>query len=149
MREITENGICMACRETESGIEILRAQTQLQRVEVPAALFGRPVTALGARVFAADSEREAHRRIRTVSLPDTLEQVGDYAFYSCTGLVDAVIPQNVEEIGNYAFYGCQNLTEVVLSEKIVSVGNYAFANCEKLQSIDLPTGLISIGYHYY
>lgn len=116
MREITENGICMACRETESGIEILRAQTQLQQVEVPAALFDRPVTALGARAFAADSGREAHRRIREVSLPDTLEQVGDYAFYNCTDLRLLRLSDRTERWGGSCLMNCRSLCRLEIRQ---------------------------------
>lgn len=48
-----------------------------------------------------------------VSMPGTLEDVGDFAFYN-TALVEAWVPSNVVAIGEKAFGGCKSLEAVYL-----------------------------------
>ena len=45
-------------------------------------------------------------------IPDGVEIICDYAFYSCASLTGIVIPKSVKEIQDYTFYGCSNLGEV-------------------------------------
>ncbi len=43
--------------------------------------------------------------LETVYLPDTIERIGDRAFYYCD-IESIYIPAGVREIGDYAFYEC-------------------------------------------
>ena len=38
--------------------------------------------------------------------------ITDCKYCSCTGLTSVVIPESVTEIGEYAFYGCTGLTSI-------------------------------------
>ena len=39
-------------------------------------------------------------------IPDTVKEIGDYAFFRCEHLTSVVIPNSVTSIGEYAFFGC-------------------------------------------
>ena len=39
-------------------------------------------------------------------IPNSVESIGEYAFYNCSGLTSITIPNSVKSIGEYAFYGC-------------------------------------------
>ncbi|GMO23020.1 MAG: hypothetical protein Ta2B_02110 [Termitinemataceae bacterium] len=52
------------------------------------------------------------------------------------------LPNTVTEIGNYAFYGCENLSDFKLSDGTITIGDYAFADCSSLYKI-----LASPDYH--
>ena len=54
------------------------------------------------------------------------------------------IPSSVTEIGNYAFYGCTNLTSIELPSGVTWLGYAAFGNCTNLSSITLPSGVKNI-----
>ncbi|MDE7346634.1 MAG: leucine-rich repeat protein [Muribaculaceae bacterium] len=48
------------------------------------------------------------------------------------------IPNSVETIGMYAFYGCSGLTSVVIPNSVTSIGWYAFQGCSGLQKSAYP-----------
>lgn len=64
-------------------------------------------------------------------------------------IVSVTIPSTIERIGNYAFYYAKNLTSVTFastasfkdtSDKLLAIGQYAFDHCTQLTSITLPAG---------
>ena len=55
-----------------------------------------------------------------------------------------VMPDTVVEIGDFAFTGCQNLTSISISNRVTEIAYAAFSNCTALESVDLPDTLISI-----
>ncbi|AUW37073.1 hypothetical protein C1937_01235 [Metamycoplasma hominis] len=54
------------------------------------------------------------------------------------------IPSSIKEIGENAFYGCTNLKEVILNEGLEIIGNRAFSNT-KIKSITIPGSVKEIG----
>ncbi len=60
-------------------------------------------------------------------------------------LTSITIPNNVEIINDYAFCLCKNLYEVHLPENIKAIGDEAFCNCANLEEIHLPKSLKIIG----
>jgi len=53
--------------------------------------------------------------IQNVKIESGVTNIGDYAFFGCSGLISAFIPSSVSSIGMYAFSGCSKL-ETVTSE---------------------------------
>ena len=49
----------------------------------------------------------------TVTVPDYVTAIGDYAFYSCPGLETVILPESVESVGQYAFCDCPDLRSVL------------------------------------
>ena len=47
----------------------------------------------------------------------TVTEIGNGAFYGCTGLKKVTIPNGVTEIGSGAFSGCTGLTEISVPRK--------------------------------
>ncbi len=48
------------------------------------------------------------------------------AFVDCTGLTSVTIPNSVIDIGTSAFNGCTGLTSVTIGNSVTSIGDYAF-----------------------
>ena len=44
------------------------------------------------------------------------------AFRGCSGLTSVTIPDSVTSIGNWAFYGCSGLTSVTIGNSVTSIG---------------------------
>ena len=74
------------------------------------------------------------------------DELGDYAFYGCSGLTSLTLPSSVTSIGSYAFYGCSGLTILTLPSSVTSIGYRAFDGCSGLTSLTLPSSVTSIGY---
>ena len=61
-------------------------------------------------------------RIYSVSLPDSLEYIGEGAFTNCGYLRELVIPDGVKHIGSSAFEGCISLQSVVIPGSVTYFG---------------------------
>ena len=56
-----------------------------------------------------------------------LRSVNNYGtFRNCSGLTSVTIPNSVTSIGEYAFYNCSGLTSVTIPNSVTSIGNFAF-----------------------
>ena len=50
-------------------------------------------------------------------------------------VTDLVIPDSVDSIGEYAFYGCSNLTSITIPSCVTSIGDHVFRDCSSLTSV--------------
>ncbi len=82
--------------------------------------------------------------IRYVSIPETVQTIGDMAFYNCKKLYSVAIGTGVKTIGSKAFNGCVELTSVNI-RNVEVLGDYAFYGCTKLDWFNCGTALKHIG----
>ncbi len=68
-------------------------------------------------------------------IPASVTSIGDYAFWSCSGLTGIRIPANVTSIGCGAFGDCSGLTKIKILAGVTSINWYAFPGCSGLTSI--------------
>lgn len=68
----------------------------------------------------------------------------DYAFQDWTKLKTVVMPDTVEDIGICAFENCYSLSNITFSKKLNHMSVYAFQNCVSLKSVKLPDTVESI-----
>ena len=83
--------------------------------------------------------------VTKVVIPESVTEIGDYAFGDFTNLTEVTIPESVMEIGDYAFAGCVNLDEIVIPNSVKSLGSYSFSGCEKLNEVTIGNSVESIG----
>lgn len=76
----------------------------------------------------------------TVTLPDSLTSIGEYAF-QYGHLKSVSIPGSVTEISDYAFQYCGVLETVTLNEGTERVGIGAFKGCSYLGNITIPDSI--------
>ena len=70
--------------------------------------------------------------------------IGEYAFYSCSGLTSITIPNSVTSIVDCAFSDCSGLTSVTIGNSVTSIGHGAFWGCSGLTSVTIPNSVTSI-----
>ena len=97
-RNYREQGI-LAYDDNEDEIVVLGVTDYLAEVvQIPQEINGKPVTILDDYCF-----RNCYRNLKKVILPDTIREIGDYAFLGCTELEEPYIPDSVEVIGKEIF----------------------------------------------
>ena len=79
------------------------------------------------------------------NITDSVNSIGDGAFYNCSSLTNIVIPDGVTSIGDWAFNGCSDLVDIVIPDSVTSIGDYAFGECSSLSSLVIPDSVTSIG----
>ena len=84
------------------------------------------------------------RSLTSLVIPDSVTNIGDYAFSGCRSLTDIVIPDSVTRIGDGAFRGCKSLTDIVIPNSVTSIGDNAFEYCFSLSNLVIPDGVTSI-----
>lgn len=100
--------------------------------------------------FESDKDIDLNRglslatNLKTVKLPENLDEVGSLEFWDSTNLESITIPANVTAIGDRAFLDCESLKTVVFEGEIVSIEECAFQNCVSLTEITLPNMITSI-----
>ena len=87
----------------------------------------------------------ASSRLKTVTMDDTVTEIGNFAFQGNTNLVNVQMSENVTTLGTQIFYGCTNLESVNLSDEITVINDYDFHGCSKLAMEKLPDSLTTIG----
>ena len=96
------------------------------------------VTAIGKDAFSWCD-------ITSVSIPNSVISIGNYAFGSCTMLTEVKIPDSVTEIGTGLFYDCTGLTSAVLSKNLTAIPDFTFDGCENLTTCEIPNKVTRIG----
>ena len=87
--------------------------------------------------------------LKSVDIPESVEDMRDSAFSGCSSLTSVVIPKNVKTIPRIAFYKCTALESVILEEGISEIGVIAFYGCTSLKSITIPSSVKSMGYETF
>ena len=82
--------------------------------------------------------------LKTVSFPESVKTIGNFAFNGCKALSDINL-NNIESIGDYAFYNCSRLTGAIVGPKVKIIGIEAFYYCTNIEKISFPEAEIICG----
>ena len=75
--------------------------------------------------------------------------IADYAFSGCKSFTSITIPNSVTNIGYSVFRNCTGLTSITIPNSVMSIGWYAFEDCTGLTSITIPDSVTSVGNHAF
>lgn len=117
----------------------------LSGAEIEAYVIDKPTT-LDDGNYPADylpAEIFFGKKLTSVVLPTSLTSIGHYALAD-NRFASISLPDGLRTIGNFAFYGCDKLAAITLPTSVESVGDYAFAACPALASADMETAAVSM-----
>lgn len=75
--------------------------------------------------------------LQSIYIPDSVEVIGDYAFFKDTSLTNVVLPAKLYKIGPATFYHCLNLTKIDLPKSLRYICEHAFEDTH-LTDIEIP-----------
>lgn len=85
----------------------------------------------------------ADSKLKSITLPDSVTYIGNYAFKGCESLTELDLGKGVTEIGSYALQNCTALTSVTIGEKTETIGGNAFMGCTALKTVTFNTQLLT------
>ena len=74
--------------------------------------------------------------LSSITLPQYLLSIDDYAFDGCSSLADIKLPIYLNSLGCRALADCSKLTSLDLPSSLQNIGSYAFAGCNAMERID-------------
>ena len=83
--------------------------------------------------------------LTSISIPNSVTNIGDSAFYCCYSLTNISIPGSITSIGDDAFLACKSLTSISIPDGVTSIGAWTFGDCSALTSLSIPDSVTSIG----
>lgn len=128
--------------------ETMDIYPQYYNRNVTAISFPSTLKRIGNNAFKSRKD-DAPFPIKTLTLPDALEEVGEHAFAYAPALTKLTLPENLKKIGLEAFCNNEKLTTVVYNT-IEAVAESLFYGCTSLELVTigpkvqlLPNGTFS------
>lgn len=86
------------------------------------------------------------RMITSISIPSTVETIGDGAFTNCSGISSLTLPNSLKKIGYSAFNACSGISgSLFIPNSVDTIDDYAFSDCSGLTSVTIPDSLKKLG----
>ena len=110
-------------------------------VEIPASSNNLTVVGIAPNAFRTSI------MVKEVTIPDSVEEIGDFAFSGCVNLEKVNFSQSsqLKRIGENAFFNCDKLHTVTLPTELNEVGDKAFSGCIDLINLTFPEALTKVG----
>ena len=120
--------------DTDVGFTVTAVKQEYENMTVPASVRGGSIVAVGESAFEGVSEK-----VKSITLAETVKSVGEYAFKDVT--VEITVKGELTEIGEGAFYGCTGLKSIHFGEGLAVIPPAAFFGCSALSELVFPSTL--------
>lgn len=80
----------------------------------------------------------------SITIPDSVTNIGQATFASCASLTSVTIPDSVTSLGQAAFYQDGSLSNVIIGNGITSLELSTFTHCTNLISVTIPNSVTYI-----
>lgn len=124
-------------------------ETDLANIEIPSEIMGYAVVEIGEKAFMAESTSDKAAEIRTVVIPEGVTTIGAQAFRwnaGGNGKITAItLPDSIEVIGDRALYNLASVTELNLTNNLKTIGTQAFYGLGFSGEVVIPASVTSIG----
>lgn len=101
--------------------------------------LGQEFLIVGDGILLAYNGGDSH-----VTIPEGVKKIAPYAFYKHNGLMSVSLPDSLKEIGEAAFSGCTNLEDVFGGTNVEVIKDRAFYECP-LQTVKITDAVKNIG----
>ena len=108
-----------------------------KNVVIPSTVDGITVKEIAFKTFYNN------RTIESVTIPDSVTKIGNYAFAYCTNLKTVSIGNGVKTIGAYAF-SSSGIQKVEIPSSVEAISFAAFWKCGSLKEAEIPETVNSI-----
>ena len=96
------------------------------------------VTKIGENAFAGSA-------VTSVSMPEGITSIGQYAFSGCQNLESVTLPESLTTLGSEAFMLCKSLKTIKIPSGVTAIPDCCFNHCLSLESVTIPEGVTTIG----
>lgn len=87
--------------------------------------------------------------LKTIIIPGTVKTIATSAFAFNTTLETVILEEGIQKIGDQAFNGCSNLKSIILPQSLSTIGALAFYGCEKLETATIPSKVRNLGRYAF
>lgn len=154
------------------GVKIIGVTGRAAEIRIPDHINGLPVIAIAPYAFAVQAEAEVSETetpaqlsfaegedmprkaplkevtgeaLKRLYLPDTIREMGAYAFGGCSALEVIHLPENLAVLPDHVFAGCISLKQIALPPQLSVIEGYAFYDCRSLEKLRIPETVQKIG----
>lgn len=154
------------------GVKIIGVTGRAAEIRIPDHIGGLPVIAIAPYAFAVQTEAEASETempaqlsfvegediprkaplkevtgeaLKRLYLPDTIREMGAYAFGGCAALEVIHLPEHLAVLPDHLFAGCISLKQIALPPHLSVIEGYAFYDCRSLEKLRIPETVQKIG----
>ncbi len=104
---------------------------------IPDTYQGAPVTIIADDVFKGRVELES------VSIPDSVTDIGGFVFDGCYALKTVKLPTGLKNMWQYAF-ARSGIEKIVIPEGVRNIVPFTFFRCPRLRRVELPLSVTEI-----
>ena len=106
---------------------------EITEIVIPSEYDGKAVTKIANHAFDADGKGLS--KITSITMPDSITEIGDWAFNKCDKMASIALSNSLTTIGENAFQRCDALTEITIPASVETIKPLAFTMCEGLKNI--------------
>ena len=84
-----------------------------------------------------------------MQLPKGLTGIAKHAFLNCKKLESVIVPSTCENVGTGAFLQCIELKNITINEGVKYIHNEVFEKCTSLEKVTFPASIKGVGPYLF